>query len=411
MEIHNTLIGGIKAMNFSKRITSMQESPIRKLVPYAQGAKAQGKKVYHLNIGQPDIETPDSFMESIRSFDEKVLAYSLSQGMPELIDAMINYYKKYDMDFEQDDILITNGGSEALLFSIIAVADAEDEILVPEPFYTNYNGFSSAVDVKVASITCKAEDGFHLPDKKTIEEAINPKTKAFVLSNPGNPTGVVYTAEEVQMLADLAREYNLFIIADEVYREFVYDGLGYTSFGNIKEVEDRVIIVDSVSKRYSACGARIGSIASKNKELMRQILKLCQGRLCVPTLEQIGAIELYKTPEDYFESVNKEYEKRRNIVYESLNDIPGVLCKKPTGAFYVNAKLPVDDAEKFTIWMLKEFDVDGETVMLAPSEGFYATKGLGKDEARIAYVLNENDLKKAMNILKKAIENYPNRTI
>ncbi|MBM7614106.1 pyridoxal phosphate-dependent aminotransferase [Alkaliphilus hydrothermalis] len=400
-------------MNFSKRITSMQESPIRKLVPFAQGAKAQGKKVYHLNIGQPDIETPESFMNSIRNFDEKVLAYSLSQGIPELIEAIIKYYKKYDMHYESDEILITNGGSEALLFAIIACADADagDEVIVPEPFYTNYNGFSAAVDVKVCPITCKAEEGFHLPARKSIEECINPRTKAIILSNPGNPTGVVYTKEEIQMVADLAKEYNLFIIADEVYREFVYDGLNYTSFGNIEEIQDRVIIVDSVSKRYSACGARIGSLASKNKDLMKQILKLCQGRLCVPTLEQIGAVELYKTPEDYFESVNQEYDKRRNIVFEGLQDIPGVVCEKPTGAFYVVAKLPVDDAEKFTIWMLREFDVDGETVMVAPAEGFYATPGLGRDEIRIAYILNEDDLKKAMSILKKAVAEYPGTTI
>lgn len=398
-------------MNFSKRITSMQESPIRKLVPYAQGAKAQGKKVYHLNIGQPDIETPESFMNSIRNFDEKVLAYSLSQGMPELIDEIIKYYKKYDMHYENDEILITNGGSEALLFAIIAVADAGDEVLVPEPFYTNYNGFSAAVDVSVAPITCRAEDGFHLPSRKEIEESINPRTKAIILSNPGNPTGVVYTKEEIQLLADLAKEYNLFIIADEVYREFVYDGLEYTSFGNIEGIQDRVIIVDSVSKRYSACGARIGSLASKNKDLMKQILKLCQGRLCVPTLEQVGSVELYKTPENYFEEVNKEYDKRRNIVFEGLNNIPGVLCKKPTGAFYVVAQLPVDCAEKFTIWMLKDFDVDGETVMLAPAEGFYATPGLGRNEARIAYILNENDLRKSMEILKEAVANYPGKTV
>ncbi|AKL95391.1 aspartate aminotransferase B [Clostridium aceticum] len=398
-------------MNLSKRITAMQESPIRKLVPYAQAAKANGKHVYHLNIGQPDIETPSSFMESIRNFDEKVLAYSFSQGMPELIQAIIEYYKKYDMHYEEDEILITNGGSEALLFAIIAIADAGDEMLVPEPFYTNYNGFSSAVDVKVSPITCKAEDGFHLPSKRSIENLINPRTKAIILSNPGNPTGVVYTKEEIEMLASLAKEYNLFIIADEVYREFVYDGLEYTSFGNIPGIQDRVIIVDSVSKRYSACGARIGSIASKNKELIRQVLKLCQGRLCVPTLEQVGSVELYKTSEEYFQVVNEEYQKRRDLVYSALNDIPGVLCKKPTGAFYVVAKLPVDDAEKFVIWMLKDFDVDGGTVMLAPAEGFYATAGLGRDEVRIAYILNEGDLTKAMNILKLALQNYPNRTI
>lgn len=393
-------------MHLSNRITSMQESPIRKLVPYALQAKKEGKKVYHLNIGQPDIETPASFMQSIRDFDKKVIAYSLSQGSPELIEAIIKYYKKYDMHFEQDEILITNGGSEALLFSIIAVADAGDELLIPEPFYTNYNGFSSAVNVKVAPITCKAEDGFHLPTRKEIENLIKPRTKAIVLSNPGNPTGVAYTKEEINMLASLAKEYNLFIIADEVYREFVYDDLGYTSFGNIEEIEDRVIIVDSVSKRYSACGARIGSIASKNKELMKQILKLCQGRLCVPTLEQIGATKLYGTPNSYFEEVIGEYEKRRNIVHESLNDMQGVLCEKPTGAFYVIAKLPIENAEDFVIWMLKDFDVDGETVMLAPAEGFYATKGLGRDEVRIAYVLNETDLKKAMSILKIGLDKY-----
>ncbi|MGV8144987.1 MAG: pyridoxal phosphate-dependent aminotransferase [Alkaliphilus sp.] len=393
-------------MNLSNRITSMQESPIRKLVPYALNAKKEGKKVYHLNIGQPDIETPASFMQSIRDFNEKVISYSLSQGSPELIEAIIKYYKKYDMHFEQDEILITNGGSEALLFSIIAVADAGDELLIPEPFYTNYNGFSSAVNVNVAPITCKAEDGFHLPTREKIENLIKPRTKAIVLSNPGNPTGVVYTKEEINMLASLAKEYNLFIIADEVYREFVYDDLGYTSFGNIKEIEDRVIIVDSVSKRYSACGARIGSITSKNKELIKQILKLCQGRLCVPTLEQVGATKLYGTPNTYFEKVIGEYENRRNIVHESLNNMSGVLCEKPTGAFYVVAKLPVDNAEDFVVWMLQDFDIEGETVMLAPAEGFYATKGLGRDEVRIAYVLNETDLKRAMNILKLGLEKY-----
>lgn len=397
-------------MKLSKRIVAMQESPIRKLVPYAQEAKAKGKKVYHLNIGQPDIETPSSFMEAIRNFDEKVLAYSLSQGEPELIDAIRGYYAKHGMNFDKDEILITSGGSEALLFAIIAIADPDDEILVPEPFYTNYNGFSSAVNVNVRPITCKAEDGFHLPSKETIKGLITPKTRAILLSNPGNPTGVVYTREEIEMIAEIAKEHDLFILSDEVYREFTYDGLEFTSFGDIKEVEDRVVIVDSISKRYSACGARIGSLASKNKELMKQILKLCQGRLCVPTLEQIGAVALYNTPDTYFDAVNKEYDKRRQIVYNALKTMPGVICERPTGAFYVVAKLPVDDAEKFVIWLLSEFDVDGETVMMAPAEGFYATPGLGKDEARIAYILKEEDLTKAMDILKIALEKYPNKT-
>lgn len=396
-------------MNLSKRVKGMQQSPIRKLVPIAEKAKKNGKKVYHLNIGQPDIETPSEFFNAVKNFDEKVLKYSFSQGIPELIDALIKYYKRYDMNFENDEILITNGGSEALLFSLIAVADHGDEILIPEPFYTNYNGFSSAVGVNVVPMTTKATEGFHLPEKKSIEKLISPKTKAILLSNPGNPTGVVYTPDEIQMIADIAKEYNLFVIADEVYREFVYDDLEYTSFGNIDEISDRVIIVDSISKRYSACGARIGSIASKNKELIKQILKLCQGRLCVPTLEQIGAVELYSVPQDYFNTVHDEYQKRRDIVYSALKEIPGVICEKPTGAFYVIAKLPVVDAEEFVIWLLKEFDIDNETVMLAPAEGFYATDGLGKDEVRLAYILNEDDLRKAMNILKVAIKKYPNK--
>lgn len=398
-------------MKLSKRITSMEESPIRRLVPYSQAAKANGKHVYHLNIGQPDIETPPAFMESIRNFNENVVAYTFSQGMPELIDGIIQYYKKYDMYYEEDEILVTNGASEALLFTIIAIADSGDEILVPEPFYANYNGFNTAVDVKVSPITCNAEDGFHLPAKHVIEESINSRTRAILLSNPSNPTGVVYTKEEILMLSQLAKEYGLFIISDEVYREFVYDGLKYTSFGNVEGIQEQIIIIDSVSKRYSACGARIGSIATKNKGLIKQILKLCQGRLCVPTLEQIGAIELYKTNEDYLELVNKEYKKRRDIVYNSLKKMPGVLCKKPTGAFYVVAKLPVDDAEKFAIWLLKDFHIDGKTVMLTPAESFYATPGLGKNEVRVAYILNENDLIKSMEILAKALENYPNKTI
>ncbi|SHH47046.1 pyridoxal phosphate-dependent aminotransferase [Tepidibacter thalassicus] len=396
-------------MNLSKRITSMQASPIRKLVPYAQEAISKGIKVYHLNIGQPDIKTPETFFKAVKNFKKDVLEYSFSQGMPELIDAISKYYKNYNMDFKQDEILITNGGSEALLFSMIAIADPYDEILAPEPFYTNYNGFATAVNVNIKPITTKAEKGFHLPSKNEIENVITPKTKAILLSNPGNPTGVVYSKEEIEMIASIAKEYNLFIIADEVYREFVYDGLEYTSFGNIKEVEDRVIIVDSVSKRYSACGARIGSIASKNKEFIAQVLKLCQGRLCVPTLEQIGAIELYKTPESYFKEVNLEYKKRRDILYNALNNMNGVLCKKPKGAFYVVAKLPVENAEDFVIWMLKDFNLNGETIMMAPAEGFYSTKGLGKDEVRLAYILNEKDLSKSMEILKAGLEKYPKK--
>lgn len=396
-------------MKLSNRITNMQESPIRKLAPYAAAARKAGKKVYPLNIGQPDIKTPQSFFTAVGNFSQEVLEYAGSAGDPELIKVIIDYYASYDMHYEEKNILITNGGSEALLFAIIATCDPGDNVIVMEPFYTNYNGFSSEVNVEVNGIVTKAEDGFHLPSKEDILAKINDKTRAFILNNPGNPTGVVYTPEELQMIVDIAMEKDLFIIADEVYREFVYDGLEFKSFGHFPEAEDRVIIVDSVSKRYSACGARIGSLASKNDELMANILKLCQGRLCVPTLEMKGAIELYKTPTSYFKEVNDEYKSRRDIVYKALKEMPGVVCEEPKGAFYVAVKFPVDDAEKFIIWMLEEFDHSGETVMMAPLEGFYSTPGYGKDEARIAYILEGPELEKAMNVLKIALDAYPGR--
>ncbi|MDK2563335.1 pyridoxal phosphate-dependent aminotransferase [Romboutsia sedimentorum] len=393
-------------MKYSNRVTAMQSSPIRKLVPYALDAKARGIKVYHLNIGQPDIKTPKGFFDAVKNFDSNVLEYAVSNGIPELIKALQDYYTTYDMHFDSDDILITNGGSEALLFTMMAICDPGDNLLVPEPFYTNYNGFSQCVNVEVSPITTKAEDGFHLPPKEKICSLINPKTKGILLSNPGNPTGTVYTKEEVSMIAQIAIENNLWIIADEVYREFVYDGLDYTSFGNLKEVEDRVVIIDSVSKRYSACGARIGSLACKNKTLIAQILKLCQGRLCVATLEQIGSVQLYKTPVSYFKEVNEEYKHRRDVLYNELMKVDGVVCEKPTGAFYIVAKLPVENAEDFVIWMLKEFSKDNETVMACPAEGFYSTPGLGRNEIRLAYILNESDLYKAATLLKEGLEQY-----
>jgi len=396
-------------MQLSNRIVSMQASPIRKLVPIADKAKKSGKKVYHLNIGQPDIETPKVFFDALKHFDEKVLAYSSSHGDQELIQAMVDYYKKYDIDYEKSDIIITNGGSEALLFAIIAVADPEEEILVPEPFYTNYNGFSVPVGVTVKPITTSPLDGFRLPSKEALEQVITPKTRAILLSNPGNPTGVVYTKEEIQRIADLAKAHDLYVIADEVYREFIYGDFEYTSFGTVKDIQDHVIIIDSISKRYSACGARIGSIASKNKDLMANVMKLAQSRLCVPTIEQVGAKELYKVDPSYFKGVNDEYRKRRDLVFKLLREIPGVIVEEPKGAFYMVVKLPVDDAEKFVIWMLEEFSYQEATVMMAPAEGFYATPGLGVDEVRIAYVLNENDLTAAMEILKLGLEAYPGK--
>lgn len=393
-------------MKYSERITSMQASPIRKLVPYALEAKAKGITVYHLNIGQPDIKTPKGFFDAVKNFDCEVLEYAVSPGIPELISAIQKYYTSYDIHFDNDEILITNGGSEALLFTIMGTCDPGDNLLAPEPFYTNYNGFSQCVNVNVKPITTKAEEGFHLPSKKEIISKIDSKTKGIVISNPGNPTGAVYTKEEVNMIAEIAKENDLWVIADEVYREFVYDGLEYTSFGNIKEIEDRVVIIDSVSKRYSACGARIGSIACKNKGLIAQIVKLCQGRLCVATLEQLGAVELYKTPISYFKEVNEEYKKRRDVLYNELMKVDGVVCEKPTGAFYIVAKLPVKNAEDFVIWMLKEFSKDGETVMPCPAEGFYSTKGLGRNEVRLAYILNEKDLHRAASLLKEGLEQY-----
>lgn len=393
-------------MRYSERITTMQSSPIRKLAHIASSAKAKGIKIYHLNIGQPDIKTPKVFFEAVKNFNNEVLEYAVSPGLPELISSLQQYYTTYNMDFESDEILVTNGGSEALLFALMATCDPKDNILVPEPFYSNYNGFSQSINVNITPITTKAEEGFHLPSKEKIQSLITSKTKAILISNPGNPTGTVYTKKELYMISEIAKENDLWIISDEVYREFVYDGLEYTSFGNIKEVEDRVIIIDSVSKRYSACGARIGSIASKDKTLIAEILKLCQGRLCVSALDQVGSVELYNAPSSYFTEVNNEYKNRRDVLYNELIKVKGVICKKPAGAFYIVAKLPIENAEDFVIWMLTDFNKDGETVIACPAEDFYATPGLGRDEIRLAYVLKEDDLHKAAIILKEGLEKY-----
>ena len=393
-------------MRYSERITTMQSSPIRKLAHIASSAKAKGIKIYHLNIGQPYIKTPKVFFEAVKNFNNEILEYAVSPGLTELISSLQQYYTTYNMDFESDEILVTNGGSEALLFALMATCDPKDNILVPEPFYSNYNGFSQSINVNITPITTKAEEGFHLPSKEKIQSLITSKTKAILISNPGNPTGTVYTKKELYMISEIAKENDLWIISDEVYREFVYDGLEYTSFGNIKEVEDRVIIIDSVSKRYSACGARIGSIASKDKTLIAEILKLCQGRLCVSTLDQVGSVELYNTPSSYFTEVNNEYKNRRDVLYNELIKVKGVICKKPAGAFYIVAKLPIENAEDFVIWMLTDFNKDGETVIACPAEDFYATPGLGRDEIRLAYVLKEDDLHKAAIILKEGLEKY-----
>lgn len=400
-------------MKFSNRIMSMETSPVRKLIPYANQAKAKGKKVYHLNIGQPDIKTPELFFEAVKNFSGDILTYSPSNGIPELIDAMVQYYKNYDIDFSKDEVLIMNGGSEALLFTLMTLLDKGDEIVVPEPFYANYNSMFQVLEINVVPISTKIEDGFHLPSKAEIEKVITPKTKVMLISNPANPTGVTYTKEELDVLAAVAKEKDLFIISDEVYREFVYDGLEYESFASKskEDVKDRVIIIDSVSKRYSACGARIGAVLSKNKDFMAQLYKLCQARLSVPELEQIGSAALYKTPQSYLEEVNEEYKKRRDIVFDALSKMEGVVCRKPEGAFYYIVKLPVDNSEKFVIWLLEEFDIDGETLMMAPAEGFYATPGRGVNEVRIAYALKAEDLVKSMKILEEALKKYPGRVL
>lgn len=394
-------------MKCSNRISNMQESPIRKLVPYSLKAKANGKKVYPLNIGQPDIQTPEGYFDAVKNFKQDVLAYADSHGDFTLIDKISEYYKKNNMSFEPEDILVTNGGSEALLFAMIALCDPGDSVVVIEPFYTNYNGFAAEVSVNVEGIVTKAENGYRLPAKEEILASISDKARAIIITNPSNPTGVVYTKEELQMIAEIAVERDLFVIADEVYREFVYDGEFY-SLAYFPELEQRLIMIDSVSKRYSACGARIGCIASKNKDVIANVLKLCQGRLSVPTLDMIGATALYAdTPDSYLAEVNEEYKKRRDVTYAALSKMEGVVCGKPQGAFYIAVKLPVDDAEKFIIWMLEEFDYEGETVMMAPLASFYSKPGIGVDEARIAYILNADEMARAMVVLDKALQAYP----
>lgn len=393
-------------MKFSDRILAMGYSPIRKLAPYGAEATRKGIKIYHLNIGQPDIETPKEFMEGINDYKDDVLKYAQSQGIDEAINSFIKYYKEWNIDFEADEILITNGGSEAISLALTAICDVDDEVIIPEPFYTNYAGFAQGVGAKVVPFITKAEDGFHLPAKDVITSKITPKTRAIMVSNPGNPTGVVYTEEEIRMLADICKENDLFLIADEVYREFVYDGLKYTSALYMEDIKDRVILIDSISKRYSACGARIGLVASKNKELIRQIMKMCQVRLCVPTIEQLAAANLINTPKEYFINVKKEYEARRDIMFNKLSKMPGVICEKPTGAFYIVAKLPIKSGEDFAKWLLTDYNYNNKTVMVAPAEGFYATEGLGMDEIRLSYCLNTEALADAMDILEKALAEY-----
>lgn len=395
-------------MKISNRIQALTASPIRKLSPYADTAKAAGKKVYHLNIGQPDIATPAQFMDSIREYKAPVIAYSNSKGEMFLLKAIQKYYAEKGMDYAIEDIFVTNGGSEALIMAVMALCDPGDEIMVFEPFYANYTTFCKEFGAKINAVPTSVDNGYHLPSEEEIEKHITPNTKAILLTNPGNPTGVVYTEAEQEMISRIVRKHDLALIADEVYREFVYDG-AYRSFGTMPELDNNLIIIDSVSKRYSACGARIGCIISKNKELGKQIIKCCQARLCSPILEQVGAAGLYETPVSYLEDVNKEYKKRRDTIVAALKKLPGVKASDPKGAFYIMVNMPVDDAEKFAIWTLENFAIDGETVMFAPGNGFYNTPGAGVNEARLAYVLKSEDLERAIYILGEALKAYPGR--
>lgn len=395
-------------MKLSNRITAMQFSPIRKLAPYAAKAREDGKRVLGLNIGQPDIETPAAFFDTLKNYEEKVLAYSDSRGQRVLLDAFTEYYAKLGYDFKDENMVVTNGGSEALLFSLMAICDPEDEVLVPEPFYTNYSSFAEMAGCKVTSFMTYKEDGFHLPAKSEIVAKITPNTKAILYSSPSNPTGTVYTKAEIELLRDLAIEYNLFLITDEVYRELVYDGLTVYSPLAYKEIEDRVVLTDSISKRFSACGARIGLVASKNTALINEIMKLTQARLCAPTVEQVAAAALYRTPESFFEKTRAEYQHRRDILFEGLSSIPGVFMRKPEGAFYIIAKFPVKSSEHFCQWILESYDLNGVTVMMAPAGGFYNSAGLGEDEVRISYCIKADDLKIAVEVLRNALVEYSN---
>jgi aspartate aminotransferase len=384
----------------------MPESPIRKLVPYAEIAKKKGHKVYHLNIGQPDIKTPEVALQAVKNADITVLEYSHSAGFESYRNKLSQYYKNHGLPIETQDIIITTGGSEALLFAMGSTMDSDDEIIIPEPFYANYNGFSTASGVKVVPVISGIETGFALPPIEAFEKLITPKTKAILICNPGNPTGYLYSKEEILKLAEIVKKHDLFLIADEVYREFIYDGEKHFSVMNVPGLEEHAIMIDSVSKRYSMCGARIGCIVSKNAEVMATAMKFAQARLSPPTYAQIASEAALETPQSYFDDVISEYKDRRDTLIAELNKIEGVTVATPKGAFYCIAKLPIDNADKFAQWLLESYDLNGETVMVAPAAGFYSTPNVGLDEVRIAYVLKKDDLIKSVQILKEAITVY-----
>lgn len=392
--------------SISKKGKNMPESPIRKLVPYAEQAKKRGLKVYHLNIGQPDIRTPQVALDAVKNAKIEVLEYARSEGSETYRQKLTAYYKKHDIDITSNDIIVTTGGSEALLFALGSIADFGDEVIIPEPFYANYNGFTTASGIKVVPIISSIDNDFALPPIEEFEKKITPKTKAILICNPGNPTGYLYSEKEINKLKTLVLKHDIFLISDEVYREFVYEGIKHNSVMSVKGLEQHAIMIDSVSKRYSMCGARIGCIVSKNKEMIQTALKFAQARLSPPTFALIASEAALETPDSYFKEVNAEYFLRRNTLIEELKKIPKVKVSVPKGAFYCIAELPVKDADHFAQWLLENFSDQGETVMVAPASGFYSTPGSGKNQIRIAYVLNVDSLKRSVALLKLALEQY-----
>lgn len=396
-------------MKLSHKVAQCELSPIRKFYPYAVAAEQRGIHIHSLNIGQPDVLTPPAYFDAIANFRQKVLAYAPSPGIPELIEAVRKYYARLGVEYGAEDIMITTGGSEALLMAMLCILDEGDEVLVPEPFYPNYHTFIRMAGGKICPVPTKPEDGYRYAVRERIEPHINERTRALLITNPGNPTGTVLSAEELRLMAEIAREHDLYLICDEVYREFIYEG-SMTTAATMRDMDEHLILIDSVSKRFSACGARIGALITRNKALMEGALKIAQARLSVATLDQIGAAALYGVEPSYFEATREEYRRRRDVCYRKLMEIPGVVAAEPKGAFYMMAKLPVDDAEAFQTYLLREFEDRGETLMFAPGNGFYATEGAGKSEIRLAYVLCCEELERAMELLKLAIERYQEKS-
>ncbi len=396
--------------NISERAVEMPASPIRKLAPLASAAKERGLHVYHLNIGQPDLPTPEAGLDALRHIDRKVLEYSPSQGFKSYREKLTHYYKRYDIHLNADDIIITAGGSEAVLFFFFLYLNPGDEIIVPEPAYANYMAFAISAGARIRTIATTIEEGFALPKVEKFEELINERTRAILICNPNNPTGYLYTRREMNQIRDLVKKYDLYLFSDEVYREFIYTGSPYISACHLEGIEENVVLIDSVSKRYSECGIRIGALITKNAAVREAVMKFCQARLSPPLIGQLVAEASLDASDDYAREVYDEYVERRKCLIDGLNRIPGVYSPIPMGAFYTVAKLPVDDAEKFCEWCLTDFDFEGQTVMMAPASGFYTTPGAGRDQVRIAYVLNKEDLQRALAVLRKALEAYPGRT-